>query len=67
MQMATLTDWKRVLHPLHQVPVLRGTVSGHPRIEDGQTVYTTDILDQGEGYCQTRNTRYILVGPEVEN
>ena len=43
---------------------LRGTVYNHPRIEDGTPVITSTVKQMGDGWAQTLNTLYLLIGPE---
>ncbi len=42
---------------------LCGRIYNDPRFPDGEVVYTSRVMEQGEGWAQTRNTRYVLGNP----
>lgn len=51
------------LNNWHEVPgsnALIGEVYGHPRYRDGEQVRTSPILERGDGYVITAQTKYIL-------
>ena len=47
---------------LHPYGVLIGRVFNHPRLSDGKVIVTSTVvvMNEAEGWAQTRNTRYQL-------
>ncbi|KQT95435.1 hypothetical protein ASG68_11950 [Rhizobium sp. Leaf453] len=59
---ATITDW---VIAKRAVPVLLGTIAGHPHIKTGNAGFTTEIVfwDQNQNVARTFNRWYRLGRP----
>jgi hypothetical protein len=64
--MPRLDDWSLTLYFSGSSASLLGTVTGHPKCEDGHRIVTSKILmlDVGNRVAKTRNTSYELGEPE---
>jgi hypothetical protein len=43
---------------------LLGAVYDHPRFGSGERIITSTVKQMGDGWAQTLNTLYLLIGPE---
>jgi hypothetical protein len=68
----TIVDIKRGGDPLRMIPVLVGSVAGHPQLGDGRTIRTSQLiwLDRNRHWARTWNRVYRLgerVGDEIDS
>ncbi|MEJ0050130.1 MAG: hypothetical protein WDN02_02750 [Methylovirgula sp.] len=63
-----LENWRLVTLPNDPNAVLVGTVTGHPRIQDGRRTLTTQIVEMApdKSWARTLNTHYVLGEPMPE-
>ncbi len=63
-QTARLEHWQ-TLPTMDNKLIMRGIVFGHPKLRDGDVIFTTQVVsvDTLNGVAETLNTRYTLGKP----